>query len=113
MFLSLFGFAFIKKITFRKRLIMKNQKRKRSFRCTDALYSAVEEAAKQDGVSLNEWIIYAIRFQLKEGIAGGVPVDLDKVGELARANSVDKLTAAIERTNKIFEETRKELGITD
>ena len=90
---------------------MKNQKRKRSFRCTDALYSAVEEAAKQDGMSVNEWIIYAIRSQLKEGVAGGDPVDLDKVGEIAKANSVDKLTAAIERSNKVFGELRKELGL--
>ena len=90
---------------------MKNQKRKRSFRCTDALYSAVEEATKQDGMSVNEWIIYAIRFQLKEGVAGGNPVDLDKVGEIAKANSVDKLTAAIERSHKVFGELRKELGL--
>ena len=90
---------------------MKNQKRKRSFRCTDALYSAVEEATKQDGMSVNEWIIYAIRFQLKEGVAGGDPVDLDKVGEIAKANSVDKLTAAIERSHKVFGELRKELGL--
>lgn len=90
---------------------MKNQKRKRSFRCTDALYSAVEEAAKQDGISLNEWVVYAIRYQLKEGIAGGDPVDLDKVGELARANAISKLTAAIDRSTRVFAETRKDLGI--
>jgi hypothetical protein len=90
---------------------MKNQKRQRSIRLTDALYSSVEEAAKQDGMSLNEWITYAIRFQLKEGIAGGDPVDLDKVGELARANAIDKLTAAIDRSTKVFKETRKDLGI--
>jgi len=90
---------------------MKNQKRQRSIRLTDALYSSVEEAAKQDGMSLNEWITYAIRFQLKEGIAGGDPVDLDKVGELAKANSMDKLTAAIERSQRVFAETRKELGL--
>lgn len=90
---------------------MKNQKRKRSFRCTDALYSAVEEAAKQDGISLNEWVVYAIRYQLKEGIAGGDPVDLDQVGELARANAISKLTAAIDRSTRVFAETRKDLGI--
>jgi hypothetical protein len=90
---------------------MKNQKRQRTIRCTDALYSAVEEAAKQDGMSLNEWVVYAIRFQLKEGVAGGDPVDLDKVGELARANAIDKLTAAIDRSTKVFTETRKDLGI--
>lgn len=92
---------------------MKNQKRQRSIRCTNALYSAVEEAAKQDGMSLNEWITYAIRFQLKMGIAGGEPVDLEAVGQLAKANSVDKLTEAIERANKVFEATRIELGITE
>ena len=92
---------------------MKNQKRQRSIRCTDALYSAVEEAAKQDGVSLNEWITYAIRFQLKEGIAGGTPVDLDKVGELAKANAVDKLAAAIRKSEEVFGAIRKEMGITD
>jgi predicted HicB family RNase H-like nuclease len=90
---------------------MKTQKRKRSFRCTDSVYSAVEEAAKQDGMSVNEWIVYAIRTQLKEGVAGGDPVDLDKVGELAKANSMDKLTAAIERSQRVFAETRKELGL--
>ena len=92
---------------------MKNQKRQRSFRCTDALYSAVEEAAKQDGMSVNEWVVYAIRFQLKEGVAGGEPVDLDKVGELAKANAIDKLTAAMKKLERGFEETRKELGIPD
>jgi hypothetical protein len=91
---------------------MKNQKRQRTIRCTDALYSAVEEAAKQDGLSVNKWILCAVRYQLKEGIPGGVPVDLDKVGELAKVNAVDKLTAAIKRTHTIFEEVQKELGIT-
>ena len=62
-------------------------------------------------MSVNEWIIYAIRSQLKEGVAGGDPVDLDKVGEIAKANSVDKLTAAIERSHKVFGELRKELGL--
>jgi hypothetical protein len=76
-----------------------------------ALHSAVEEAAKQDGISLNECITYAIRFQLKDGIAGGEPVDLESVGELARANAITKLTAAIDRSTKVFAETRKDLGI--
>jgi hypothetical protein len=92
---------------------VKNQKRQRTIRCTDALYSAVEEAARQEGMSVNEWVVYAIRFQLKEGVAGGDPVDLDAVGELAKANAVDRLTVAMERASKLFTETKKELGITD
>jgi len=35
------------------------------------------------------------------------------VGELAKANAVDKLTAAIKRTHTIFEEVQKELGIPE
>ena len=92
---------------------MKNQKRQRSIRLTDAIYSSVEEAAKQEGMSLNMWITHAIRYQLKEGVPGGEPVDLEKVGELAKANAVDKLTAAIKRTHTIFEEVQKELGIPE
>ena len=90
---------------------MKNLKRKRSWRCTDALYKSIEEAAKQEGMPLTQWIEFAVRSQLKAGIAGGLPVDLEQVGELARANAINKLTAAMERNEKIFAETRTELGI--
>lgn len=72
----------------------------------------MESAANKEGMSANEWLTIAAVTQLREGVAGGNPVDLAEVGELAKANSVDKLTAAINRTNKIFEDTRKELGIT-
>ena len=90
---------------------MKNQKKKRSWRCTDAIYKSIEEAAKQEGMPIAMWIEFAVRSQLKSGVAGGDPVDLDKVGELARANAIDKLSAAMERNEKIFKETRQELGI--
>tara|TARA_R110000765_G_scaffold89853_1_gene171214 strand:- start:125 stop:406 length:282 start_codon:yes stop_codon:yes gene_type:complete len=91
---------------------MKAKKTTHSFRATDTLWKTMESAANKEGMSANEWLTIAAVTQLREGVAGGNPVDLAEVGELAKANSVDKLTAAINRTNKIFEDTRKELGIT-
>ena len=90
---------------------MKSKKKQRAYRCTDTLYTLVEEAARAADMSVNEWTLYAIRSQLERGIAGGDPINLDKVGELAKANSVDKLTAAIERSQRVFGQLRKELGM--
>jgi predicted HicB family RNase H-like nuclease len=92
---------------------MKSKKKQRAYRCTDTLHALVEGAASAADMSVNEWTLYAIRSQLERGIAGGEPFDLDKVGELAKANSVDKLTAAIERSQKVFGELRKELGLPE
>jgi len=91
---------------------MKNQKKKRSWRCTDAIYQSISEAATQEGMPIAVWIEFAVRAQLKNGVDGSSPVDLDSVGELAKANAMDKLIVQMEKTDKIFEETRKELGIS-
>ena len=89
---------------------MKIKKKLRSFRCADTLYSAVEQAAQKEEMSVNEWVLSAIRHQLKYGVTGE-GIELDKLEGIAKANAMDKLTAAIQRTQSIFETTSKELGI--
>ena len=92
---------------------MKAKKTTHSFRATDTLWKTLEAAANKEGMSANEWLTIAAVTQLREGVAGGDPVDLAEVGELAKANSVNKLTEAIDRANKVFEATFIELGITE
>ena len=89
---------------------MKIKKKLGSFRCADTLYSAVEQSAQKEEMSVNEWVLSAIRHQLKYGVTGE-GIELDKLEGIAKANAMDKLTAAIQRTQSIFEATSKELGI--
>ena len=100
---------------------MKTKKKKRAFAATDTLWKLVEEAAKDAGISINEWITSAVNQQLKEGIHGS-GVDLESVSELATAqaiteysNSIERQAGVIERaiarTDKIFEDQRKKLDM--
>jgi hypothetical protein len=89
---------------------MKIKRKLRSFRCTDSLYSAMEEAANKEEMSMNEWLLAAARYQLKHGVSDE-GVDVEQLEGIAKANAMSQLTAAIERTQKIFEKTGKELGI--
>tara|TARA_R100000900_G_scaffold143106_1_gene125529 strand:- start:2873 stop:3214 length:342 start_codon:yes stop_codon:yes gene_type:complete len=98
---------------------MKTKKKQRQFRCTDTLYSLVEAASKEAEMSVNEWVLSAIRTQLKEGVHGE-GLDVDNVSELATAQAINNysqsnekaaevLKAAIEKTDKIFELSRERL----
>lgn len=95
---------------------MKTKKTNRPFRCTDTLYKLVETAANEAEMSVNEWILSAIRTQLKEGIHGdGLSEDqVEAVGELAKAEAitttVTSLNKAIEKTESIFRKNHKELA---
>jgi|21_taG_2_1085346.scaffolds.fasta_scaffold215067_1 hypothetical protein len=87
---------------------MKNRKKQRAYRSTDSIHAAVEAAAKKEDMSVNEWTLYAIRACLKQGVLGSEPVNLEEVGALAKANAMDRLTAAIEKSTRVFDETRKD-----
>ena len=91
---------------------MKAKKKLRSFRCTDSMWQAFNEAAKKEGMNVNEWLRHAAVTQLKTGVTEGA-VDLDEVGEIAKANAVDTLTAAIEKLQKELVKIKKELGIPE
>jgi hypothetical protein len=90
---------------------MKSKKKQRAYRCTDQLFALVEEAARAAEMSVNEWTLYAIRSQLERGIAGSGPIDFESVGELAKANAVDKMRETIGRAEEVFGKLRKEMGI--
>ena len=38
---------------------MKAKKKLRSFRCTDSMWQAFNEAAKKEGMNVNEWLRHA------------------------------------------------------
>ena len=99
---------------------MKPKKSMRSFRCPDTLWSLVKAASKNAEMSTNEWVLSAIRSQLKEGVQGEGGVDIEDAKELAAAQAInnysqsqmkaaDILASAIERTDKIFALSTKKL----
>ena len=92
---------------------MKAKKTTHSFRASNTLWDAIVTAADKEGLSANEWLTLAANTQLREGVAGGDSVDFDEVGEIAKANAVDTLTAAIEKLQKEIVKIKKELGIPE
>lgn len=61
-------------------------------------------------MSCNEWINLACARALKDPIVGKA-TDLNEVAELANSDAVMSIAEAMARTNKIFEETAKKLGV--
>jgi len=82
----------------------------RSFRCSDAFWSAIEKAASEAGMSSNEWLNLAAVRNLQSPLIGE-PTDLCNLAELKKADELNSLQSAINRTNKIFEQTAKSLGV--
>jgi hypothetical protein len=82
---------------------MKAKKITHSFRATDTLWKAIEAAANKEGMSANEWLTLAANTQLREGVAGGEPTNLEDVGSIAMAEAANRVAAAIAKSNEIFE----------
>ena len=69
---------------------MKRPKKKlRPFRTTDTLYSLIEKAAESEEMSINQWIEFALRTQLKNGITKE-GIDIEEAEEFAFANAMEK-----------------------
>ena len=88
----------------------KPKKSLRSFRCSDPFWKAIELAAEEQGMSCNEWVNLACARALKDPVVGD-PIDISEVAKLANSDAVMSIADAIARTNKIFEETAKKLGV--
>ena len=88
----------------------KPKKSLRSFRCSDAFWAAIDKGAEDQGISRNEWINMACARNLKDPIFGE-PTDLKEVAELGTVDAVMSIAEAIKRTNLIFEQTAKKLGV--
>jgi hypothetical protein len=92
---------------------VKAKKKQRAYRCTDSMFLAIKTAAKQAEMSVNEWTVHILRRGLEVGVGHTPPIDLDQVGEMAKANAIDKLAVSIAKTESIFAAARKELGMAE
>jgi len=89
---------------------MKIKKKLRSFRCADSLYTAVEIAAKEAEMSVNEWTLTAIRSQLKTGVTGE-GINIEEVENLAKVEAINNLTVAISKTQQAFASAKTALNL--
>ena len=85
----------------------KPKKKKRAFTATDTLWSLMEKAAASEEMSINLWMEYAARAQIKNGITKE-GIDIDEAAEFAFANAMEKGCASIRQicnkldSNKMF-----------
>ena len=90
---------------------MKTKKITHSFRATNTMWTAIEDAANTEGMSANEWLTIAAVTQLREGVAGGQSNDLEKIGSIAHAEAADRVTHAITKLNNLLTETSQHLAV--
>jgi hypothetical protein len=88
---------------------LKPKKTNRAFRCTDTLYSMIEQAAASEEMSINQWIEYAIRSQLKEGVQVDA-LDVSEAAQIATADALTSIASTIESTQKKMSENLKRLN---
>lgn len=72
----------------------KPKKKKRAFTATDTLWSLMEKAAASEEMSINLWMEYAARAQIKNGITKE-GIDIDEAKEFAYANAMERGGASI------------------
>jgi hypothetical protein len=84
---------------------MKPKKKNRPFRCTDTLYQLIQSAAVVEEMSVNQWIEYAIRSQLKDGIQQG-GIDVEAESGMATATALDEATNSAMQLEKAMERHR-------
>jgi hypothetical protein len=91
-----------------------SKKTNRAFRCTDTLYSLIGKAAESEEMTINQWMEYAARAQLKNGISkeglGEETASLVTAEALSTAaNTVEKAISKLERSQKYWSDQLAEL----
>ena len=92
----------------------KPKKKKRAFTATDTLWSLMEKAAASEEMSINLWMEYAARAQIKNGISkeglGEETASLVTAEALSTAaNTVEKAISKLERSQKYWSDQLAEL----
>jgi uncharacterized membrane protein YukC len=69
----------------------------------------IEQAAASEEMSINQWIEYAIRSQLKEGVQVDA-LDVSEAAQIATADALTSIASTIESTQKKMSENLKRLN---
>jgi len=69
----------------------------------------IEQAAASEEMSINQWIEYAIRSQLKEGVQADA-LDVSEAAQIATADALTSIASTIEITQKKMSENLKRLN---
>lgn len=69
----------------------------------------IEQAAASEEMSINQWIEYAIRSQLKEGVQQDA-LDVSEAAQIATADALTSIASTIENTQKKMSENLARLN---
>jgi hypothetical protein len=69
----------------------------------------IEQAAASEEMSINQWIEYAIRSQLKEGVQQDA-LDVGEAAQIATADALTSIASTIESTQKKMSENLARLN---